>query len=98
MCLLHVVLQCDVIIDESWEMSTGGLTAMDAQNPDGFLQTHNIKPYADQIEAVVKQQVYTLAGTSGVPVTRALSPVKGYVGIDWFERGVSRADEVSGAA
>jgi hypothetical protein len=90
------VLQCDVIIDESWEMSTGGLTAMDSQNPNGFIQTHGIpQQYVDQIQAINNKAVYTLAGTSGVPVTRALSPVKGYVGIDWFERGVSRADEVS---
>lgn len=88
------MLQCDVIIDESWEMSTGGLTAMDAQNPDGFLQKHNIVKYASQIPAVTAKTVYTIAGTSGVSITRADSPLKGYVGLDWFERGVSRADEV----
>jgi hypothetical protein len=91
---LLLVLQCDVIIDESYEQSTGGLTEMDATNPDGFLQTHNIKAYADQIPAVTAKTVYTLAGTTGVTVTNPNSPMKGYIGLDWFERGVSRADEV----
>jgi hypothetical protein len=83
-----------VIIDESWVMSTGGLTAMDAVNPDGFLQTYKIQQYASQIPAVTNKAVYSLAGTIGVPITRGNSPIKGYVGLDWFESGVSRAEVV----
>lgn len=89
-----LLLQCDVIIDESYEMSTGGLTEMDAENPDGFLQTHDIKAYASQIPAVNEAQVYTLAGTIGQTITNPNSPIRGSVGLDWFERGVSRCDEV----
>lgn len=92
--VLSPVLQCDVIIDESYEQSTGGLTGMDSTNPDGFLQTHGIASYASQIPAVTAKTVYTLAGTTGVTVTNPSSPVKGYIGLDWFERGVSRCDEV----
>jgi hypothetical protein len=91
---MSVVLQCDVIIDESYEQSTGGLTEMDNTSPDGFIQTHNIAPYASQIDAITAKNVYTLAGTTGVTVTNPSSPMKGYIGLDWFERGVSRADEV----
>lgn len=89
-----VLSQCDVIIDESWVMSTGGLTAMDGDNPDGFLQTYKIQAYASQIPAVTNKAVYSLAGTTGVPITRGNSPLKGYVGLDWFESGVSRAEVV----
>lgn len=74
--------------------STGGLTEMDAVNPAGFLQTYKIEAYASQITAVTSKAVYSLAGTTGVPITRGNSPIKGYVGLDWFESGVSRADVV----
>lgn len=89
------LLQCNIIIDESWIQSTGGITQMDGQNPPGFLQTHGIKPYANQIGAITSKQVYTLAKTTGMPVTNTGSPNLGYIGLDWFERGVSRADWVS---
>lgn len=91
------LLQCAVIIDESFVMSTGGLTEMDATNPDGFVQTHNVKFYADnlQIPAVTAKNVYSLAGTIGQTVTRQGSPVLGYMALYWFERGQSRCDEVS---
>lgn len=77
-------------------MSTGGLTQMNGQNPDGFIQTHGLQQYADQIPAIINKRVYTIAGTTGVTVTNPDSPVKGYIGLDWFERGVSRCDEVRG--
>lgn len=86
--------KCDVIIDESWVQSTGGLTEMDAVNPAGFLQTYKIQAYASQIPAVASKAVYSLAGTTGVPITRGNSAIKGWVGLDWFESGVSRADVV----
>lgn len=96
-CLcVFMVLQCDIIIDESWEQSTGGLTQMSGQNPDGFLQKHGIEAYGSQIPAVTNKLVFTVAKTTGVPVTNPNSPYLGYIGLDWFERGVSRADWVSG--
>lgn len=83
-----VLSLCDVIIDESYEMATGGLTRMSQ-----FLETHGVAQYAEYIPAVVDKQVYTLAGTTGLPVGGG-SANAGSVGMDWFERGTSRPDEV----
>jgi hypothetical protein len=81
--------QCDIIIDESYEASTGGITTMDL-----FLETHGVRDYADQIPAISAARVYTIAGTTGVPVATPGSFNLGSVGLDWFERGTSRPDEV----
>lgn len=84
-----VLQQCDIIIDESYEMATGGITSMST-----FLDVHGLTAYADQLPAVTNKQVYTIAGTTGVPVTTPGSFNLGSVGLDWFERGTSRPDEV----
>lgn len=88
------LLQCDIIIDETYEQSTGGLTQM-----SDFIKKHGIADYATEIPAVTAAQVYTVAGTTGMTVTTPGSFNLGSVGLDWFERGTSRCDEVrKGAA
>lgn len=71
---------------------------MDSTNPEGFVQKHGIKQYMPQVPAIGNKAVYTVARTTGMTVTNPNSPVLGMCGLDWFERGVSRADWVSGNA
>jgi len=82
--------QADIIIDETYEFSNGNFIRMES-----FLAAHQINStVAAGIKAITNRQVYSLAGTTGQPITRAGSPNIGTVGLDWFERGTTRSDEV----
>lgn len=85
---------CDVIIDESYNFAFGGLVSM--SGAEGWLAQYGLPASfaSTNIKAVRNGQVYSLAGTSSQTITRPGSWSQGSVGIDWFERGVSRCDEV----
>jgi hypothetical protein len=82
--------QADIIIDETYEFSNGNFIRMES-----FLAAHQITSAAAAgIKAITNRRVYSLGGTTGQPITRAGSPNIGTVGLDWFERGTTRCDEV----
>lgn len=96
LCCMHPcmrALQADVIIDESYDFANGGFISMEA-----LLAGHRLSPtQAASVSAIASMNVYTLAGTTSQVVTRPGSPNVGTVGMDWFERGASRCDEVGAA-
>lgn len=84
-----VLVQADIIIDETYTYATGNFEKL-----EDFLKAHGITSAAAAgIKAITNRQVYTLAGTTGKVIERS-GPSVGTVGLDWFERGTTRCDEV----
>jgi hypothetical protein len=78
-------IQVDVIIDETYSFATGCYVRM-----TDFVNGHNIA--SASIRAVANKQVYTIAGQASTQIQ--VGSGQGSVGLDWYERGTSRADEV----
>ncbi|WIA08608.1 hypothetical protein OEZ85_008037 [Tetradesmus obliquus] len=73
--------QVDVIIDESYTFATACYVRL-----GDFLAGHKLTGAA--VKAVTNRQVYTIAGMASQTLE------SGTVGLDWYERGTARADEV----
>lgn len=90
-CYRLLLLKADVIITEDYEMATGGFVRMKQ-----FLDAHSVGAgYPNTgIAAVDSGEVYSIAGVTSQTVQSTDSIYRGSVGLDWFERGTSRCDEV----
>lgn len=84
-----ILRRADVIITEDWSMANGGLLQLKE-----FTDAHGLPSSNTGIPAVDKGEVYSLAGVASQTVTDTDSKNLGMVGLDWFERGTSRCDEV----
>lgn len=69
-------------------MATGGYIRLSQ-----FMSAHQLLQSL-QIPAINTQQVYSLAGATSQTITAQDSAYRGSVGMDWFERGTARCDEV----
>lgn len=77
----------DVIIDESYSFATGCFVRL-----DDFVSAHSLSSYTRTIPAIANKNVYTIAGTASQTIQEG--DYTGSVGLDWYERGTARADEV----